>query len=102
MQVTVSYYDNDSFLIEEVIRQAKTNYGNQAQVRVAPDSDTPIDHLYFALQRLITGDQLSLLYDSGAMYPKDLAKLRSEILRKITEVLDDVIIDNESRLVQED
>jgi hypothetical protein len=102
MQVTVKYYDNQSFLIEEVIRQAKNNYGAQAQVSVFPDSDTPIDYLYFAIQRLITGDHLTMLYDSGALYQKDLGRLRAEALRKIAEVLDDVIMENESKLVQED
>jgi hypothetical protein len=101
MQVTVKYYDSDSFLVEEVIRQAKNNYGTQAHVSVSPDSDTPVDHLYFAIQRLITGEHLSLLYDSGSLYQKDLERLRAETLRKLAEVLDDVIIDNESKLVQE-
>jgi hypothetical protein len=101
MQVTVKYYDNQSFLVEEVIRQAKNNYGTQAHVSVAPDSDTPIDYLYFAIQRLITGEHLSMLYDSGELYQKDVGRLRAETLRKISEVLDDVIMENESRLVQE-
>lgn len=102
MEVVVKYHDNQSFLIEEIIRQAKNNYGNQVSVRVTPDSDTPIDYLYFAIQRLISGDQLSLLYDSGALYQKDLEKLRAEIMYKIGEVLNEVIMDNEARIHQED
>ena len=102
MQVTVKYYDTDSFLIEEVIRQAKNNYGAQAQVSVFPDSDTPIDYLYFAIRRLITGEQLTLLYDSGALYQKDLERLRAETMRKVGEVLDDVIMETEAKLTKED
>lgn len=102
MRVTVTYHDTNSFLVEEVVKQAKTNYGTRANISVAPDSDTPIDHLYFALQRLVTGEHLSLLYDSGSTYQKDLGKLRAEIMYKVGEVLDDVLIDNEARLHQED
>jgi hypothetical protein len=102
MQVIVKYHDNDSFLIEEVIKQAKDNYGAKASVKVLPESDTPIDYLYFALQRLITGEHLSLLYDSGSTYHQDLGKLRAETLFKVGEVLNEVIIDNESRLHQGD
>jgi len=101
MQVIIKYYDNQSFLPEEVIRQAKDTYGKQASVTVRPESDTPIDYLYFALQRLITGEHLSLLYDSGPTYQQDLKKLRAEIMFKVEEVLNDVIIDNEHRLHQE-
>lgn len=98
MKVKIEYYDDESFLIEEVIKQAKNNYGNATSVSVQPDSDTPIDFLYFAIQRLITGKHLSLLYDSGHTYQKDLEALRSEAMYKLGEVLDDVIISNESKL----
>jgi hypothetical protein len=102
MQVIIKYHDNESFLPEEVIRQAKHNYGNQVSVSVRPESDTPMDYLYFALQRLITGELLSLIYDSGPTYQQDLKKLRAEIFYKVGEVLDDVIIDTEHKLHQED
>jgi hypothetical protein len=98
MKVVVEYYDSDSFLVEEVIKQAKTNYGASASVKVLPESDTPIDYLYFALQRLITGEQITLLYESGALYQKHLEKLRSETLYKVSEVLNEVLIDNESKI----
>ena len=98
MQVILKYYDQDSFLPEEVIRQAKHNYGEKVQVVVRPESDTPMDYLYFALQRLITGDHLTLLYESGPTYQQDLEKLRTQILYKVQEVLNDVIIDNEAKI----
>ena len=98
MKVKIEYHDNDSFLVEEVIKQAKNNYGDNVSVIVQPESDTPIDYLYFAIQRLITGKHLSLLYDSGHMYQKHLESLRSEALYKLGEVLDEVIMDNEAKL----
>ncbi len=101
MQVIVKYHDTDSFLIEEVIKRAKNNYGTQAVVEIQPDSSTPIDYLYFAIQRLITGDHLTLLFDSGSLYKKDLEKLKAEIMYKVKEVVNDVIIENEARINQE-
>ncbi len=93
MQVIVKYHDNSSFLPEEVIRQAEQNYGSRASVTLLPDSDTPIDHLYFAIQRMITGDLLTAYYDSGSHFERDLAKLKSEFLYKVSEVIDDVVYD---------
>lgn len=98
MKVTVEYFDQESFLLEEVIKQARNNYGKNAKVTIEPDSTQPIDYLYFALQRLITGDHIQILYDSGPTYQQDLKKLRSEILYKVGEVLDEVIMDTEARL----
>lgn len=98
MKVKVEYHDTESFLVEEVIRQAKDNYGKTAIVSVLPESDTPVDFLYFAIQRLITGKHLTLLYDSKELYQKDLEVLRNETMYKIGEVLNDVIIDNENKL----
>jgi len=63
-----------------------------------PESDTPIDIIYFGIQRYITGKHLSLLYDSGALYQKELEKLRSETLYKLGEILNEVLMDNEARI----
>lgn len=98
MQVIVKYHDTEALLVEEVIKQAKNNYGARAHVKVLPESDTPIDYLYFAIQRLITGEHLTLLYDSGSTYQKDLERLRAETMYKIGEVLNEVLIDNESKI----
>ncbi len=98
MQVTVHYHDNNSFLIEEIIKQAKCNYGEAATVTVAPESDSPLDQIYFGIQRYITGKHLTLLFDSGPTYQQDLKKLRAETLYKLGEILDEVIMDNEHKI----
>lgn len=98
MKVTITYHDNDSFTMEEVVKQAVHNYGKAAQVEVMPESTMAYDYLYFGLQQLITHEQLSLLYDSGATYQQDIKKLRDEVMYKITEIVDQVIIDNESKV----
>lgn len=98
MKVQIEYHDNESLLIEEVQKQAKASYGATASVKVLPESDTPLDYIYFGLQRYITGKHLTLLYDSGATYHQDLEKLRTETLYKVGEILDEVLMDNESRI----
>lgn len=98
MKVQIEYHDSESLLVEEVQKQAKTNYGASASVKVLPESDTPLDYIYFGLQRYITGKHLTLLYDSGPTYHQDLEALRTETLYKIGEILNEVIMDNESRI----
>ena len=98
MKVTIEYYDNDSFTMEEVVKQAEHNYGKAVEVLVEPESSKPHDLIYFGLQQIITHQQLSLIYDDKFTYQGSLQKLRNETLYKITEILDQVIIDNESKV----
>jgi hypothetical protein len=98
MKVTITYHDNESFTMEEVVKQAVHNYGRAAQVEITPESTMAYDHIYFGLQQLITHEQLSLLYDRGAAYQQDIKKLRDEVMYKVTEIVDQVIIDNESKV----
>lgn len=98
MKVTITYHDNESFTMEEVVKQAVHNYGKAAQVDVMPESTMAYDYIYFGLQQLITHEQLSLLYDNESAYQQDIKKLRSQILYKVTEIVDQVIIDNESKV----
>jgi hypothetical protein len=98
MKVTITYHDNESFTIEEVVKQAVHNYGRTAQVEVMPESTLAYDHIYFGLQQLITHEQLSILFEENNKYQQDIRKLREEVLYKVTEIIDQVIIDNESKV----
>lgn len=84
--------------MEEVVKQATDNYGKTAQVEVMPESTMAYDHIYFGLQQLITHEQLSILFDRGSAYQQEVKKLREQVLYKITEIMDQVIIDNESKV----
>ena len=53
--------------------------------------------MYYALQQIVTGEQLNMLFDEGALYPIKLKELRSEILGRLTAELDEVIQDNEHK-----
>ena len=67
-------------------------------VHIMPDSTKPHDLIYFAIQQIITHQQLSMLYDDKLGYQASLQALRNETLYKITEIIDQVIIDNESKV----
>ncbi|MFN7318014.1 MAG: hypothetical protein ACK5S6_00760, partial [bacterium] len=97
-KVTITYHDTESFTVEEVVKQAVHNYGKQAHIEVMPDSTIAYDHIYFGLQQLITHEQLSLLYDKSGNYHQELEKLRAQIVFKTTEIIDQVIVDNESKV----
>ena len=98
MKVTITYHDNESFTVEEVVKQAVHNYGKAVNVEIMPESTMAYDHIYFGLQQLITHEQLSILFEQGGTYQQDIKKLREEILYKVTEIIDQVIIDNESKV----
>jgi hypothetical protein len=98
MKVTITYHDTESFTVEEVVKQAIHNYGRQAQVEVMPESTMAYDHIYFGLQQLVTHEQLSILFDRGTGYQTDIKKLRDRIIYKVTEIIDQVIVDNESKV----
>lgn len=98
MKVQITYHDNESFTVEEVVKQAVDNYGRLAQVNIMPESTMAYDHIYFGLQQLITHEQLSMLFDKDSSYQQDIKKLREQVLYKVTEIIDQVIIDNESKV----
>lgn len=99
LKVQIKYHDNDSFTVEEIVKLAHHNYGKSVEVEISADSSAPHDIIYFALQQIVTYRQLSLLYDNRDTYQKDIKMLRAEVLGKVAEILDSVIIDNESRVV---
>lgn len=98
MKVTITYHDTESFTVEEIVKQAVNNYGKNARVEIMPESTMAYDLIYFGLQQLITHEQLSLLFDKGSAYQQDIQKLRSSVLYKVNEIIDQVIIDNEAKV----
>ena len=98
MKITLTYYDNEAFTAEEVVNQAQKNYGKATKVEIMPESAKPHDLIYFALQQIITHTQLGLLFDDKMGYQSSIQKLRNETLYKMGELLDQVIIDNESKV----
>ena len=100
MQVTIKYVDNQSFTKEEIVRNAVHNFGKAVQVEIMPESGNAHDMIYFGIQQIITHEQLSLLFDKTSNYNIAIKKLRQEVLYKVEEILDSLIIDNESKVLK--
>jgi hypothetical protein len=98
MKVQLTFYDNESLSVEEVVRQATTNYGKNVKVDVGPESTMAYDHIYFGLQQLLTHEQLSAFFSKDGDYSAQVQKLRVGVQAKVQEIVDQVIIDNESRV----
>ncbi len=98
MQVTIKYFDNESFTKEEIVRNAVHHFGRVAEVTVMPDSTNAHDFLYFGIQQIITHEQLGLFFNNRDTYSQDISKLRKDTLEKLAEILDTVIIENEAKV----
>lgn len=98
MEVTIKYNDEHSLTVEEVVKQAEANYGKSVVVDVMPDSTKAYDMIYFGLQQIMTFKQLSMLFDDKLGYQSKLKDLRNETLVKVREIIDQVLIDNESKI----
>jgi hypothetical protein len=98
MKVNIEYYDNESLTVEEVVKQAVHNYGKNVKVEIMPESTIAYDLIYFGLQQLITHEQLSMLFSNNDAYQHDLKRLRSDVIYKVQEIIDQVIIDNEGKV----
>lgn len=98
MKVTINYHDNDALTVEEVVRQAQHHYGKNVKVDCMPESTIAYDMLYFGLQQLLTHEQVSMLYDKGSNYQAEIGRLRGDVLYKVTEIIDQVIVDNEDKV----
>ena len=99
MEVTLVYHDDTSFTKEEVVKQAEHNYGRNVTVKIMPDSTKAHDLIYFGIQSIITHDQLGFLFNDKLGYQKSIQNLRNDTLYKIEEILSQVIIDNEARVL---
>lgn len=98
MRVKIEFIDNESLTVEEVVAQAQHNYGRLVKVETAPITSIAYDHIYHGLQQLITHQQVSLIHDKSGNYQTDLKRLRSDVLYKVEEIIDQVIVDNEDKV----
>ena len=97
MKLIVKLHDVDSFTAVEAVRRAKDVLGEYVDVKAYPSTNDPWDIVYFAIQQIITSEQLNCLFDDGALYPKKMVELKSRILGKLEAELDEVIQDNEHK-----
>ena len=98
MKVIITYYDSDSLTKEEVVQQAKNNYGEHTHVEILPTSSDPKDLIYFAIQQLATYEQLSALFDAPHLYKSKVAELQAKIQAICNTECYSVLEDNEKRV----
>ena len=100
MKARVRIFDHSALTHEELIQRIKAQFNcSDSDIEVMPDSNKPIDHIYFGIQQLITADQLDILFQEGALYHDKLEALRRATLEIISAELDRVIIDNEAKIL---
>jgi hypothetical protein len=97
MKVTDSYQDNESYTIQEAKQKVKSIFGEEAVVDVRPDSSEINSYLYYALQAIITPEQISEFFDGD----NNLDRVRSSTLDIVSKMVERVIIDNEEKLIKE-
>ena len=98
MNVKITYCDTEALTVEQVVREAQDNYGKLATVDIRPESNMAYDYIYFGLQQLLTYRQVSLMHEKAGNYQHSIKDLRKEVLSKLAEITDQVIVDNESKL----
>jgi|GEM_PF-5051078 len=103
MQVTLTFEDREFLTAKEISQNLKHLYGSEAHVTIRPTGDSPESHIYFGLQELITRRQVESFFEDGQfLYQDRLAELRREVLSKVETILNQLIVDNESKLVEEE
>lgn len=100
MHVTINFHDSDTLTAEEVVRNMQNLLGKGASVTVQPDSFAPHDLIHFGIQQIITHKQLEYFFDRNYKYNECIKALRKETIQKLTELLDDVIIENEAKVAK--
>ena len=101
MKVVIEYHDSDALTIEEIVKNNKRIHGNTANIKVLPDSYLPHDLIQFALYQMTAAEQVALFFNEDALYPKKLKEFRASILYKLEEILDDVLLENEEKILKE-
>lgn len=96
--VTIQYQDDTSLTVEEIVNQAVSNYGNRAVVEITASSQLPHDQIYWALQQIVTKEQISAMFDKVGSYQVSLHIIKQKTLKDIVEILDQVILDNEAKV----
>lgn len=94
MQVTITFKDNSSFTTEDAISNHSKVYDYIADVETAPDNKNPESYIYFALQNMISEEQIAAYFDNKYEYEVIEAKLIKRVSETISEILNQVLKDN--------
>lgn len=98
-KVNIQYIDNKALTAEEIARMAKDIHGENTVVEVTSVNDTIEAHLYHAIQKLITEEQIALFFEYYPhLYEPKLEELKSKVMTKVQDVFYQVVKDNEEKV----
>tara|TARA_R110002096_G_scaffold310199_1_gene504792 strand:+ start:1262 stop:1570 length:309 start_codon:yes stop_codon:yes gene_type:complete len=102
MKVKVTFEDKNSLTAKEIVQNLKHIYGNNIHTSVTPTGDSPESYIYFGMQELLTGKQVESFFDDGHfLYQERIRDMRRDILDKVEIILNQLIADNEQKLIDE-
>lgn len=96
-RVTIDYIEQD-LTMEEVEELVRKKYGDAASVSFSPATDQEDSAIEFALQKIVTKDQLNALFGTRELYPKFKKAVRERALSRVASLLDSVLEENERKL----
>lgn len=100
MKINIQYIDNNSFSSDEIIKNTKDLLGKDVKIDITSDNNSPESNIYFGIQNLVTNEQLCLFYDMGEfVYNDEISTVRNNTLKKLEQILDKVIKDNEQKII---
>ena len=100
MKINIQYIDNNSFSSDEIIKNTKDLLGKDVKIDITSDNNSPESNIYFGIQNLVTNEQLCLFYDMGEfVYNDEISNIKNNTLKKLEQILDKVIKDNEQKII---
>jgi len=101
MKIRLEFEDTSALTAKEIEEGLKLSYGKNAKVEVLPHNNSPQAHIYFGLQNLLTPEHMELYFEFYPhLYTDKLETLKSKYRELFEVILDRVIKDNESRVIE--
>jgi adenine deaminase len=98
MRVDISFYDHEALTSDEIKERLKS-LGLYESIRISPDSNDPEDFIFLGISELISKEQIDILLDEDPeIYKEKVKRLKDKVIKKITIILDRVVLYNEKRI----
>ena len=97
MAKVIITYQEEHLTPEEINSQAKQFYGDNCLVEVQPTSLEPEHLILYAIDQLITDEQVNLMFNDKILYHDKMKEFRKKWNNYLQFKLNAVIMDNEER-----
>jgi hypothetical protein len=100
MKIILEYIDDESLTKEEVVHNVRLRYGDNANVQVLPQDQSPEGFIKFGIRELIAIDQIEYHFDykGGRGYRESLKNRKREIVDLMESLLNEVTNEIEEEL----